>query len=141
MLFLGSAIFRHRPCGATPAVTTAPFPSPRPSLPLFTVPKAPETGSCSEAGTVTECKTWSASMDSDKVTLGQVNQLSQAVSLAVGNPAFSLGVTCMSSGKGAIRTDCLDCCTSRLLYFSLMLDYYAVLFKKTKPSARIFSFN
>lgn len=77
-------------------------------------------------------------MDSDKMTLGQVNQLSQAVSWAVGNTEFSLGVTWMSSGKEGIRTECLDCYTSRLLYFSLMLDYYAVLFKKTKPSSIIF---
>lgn len=80
-------------------------------------------------------------MDSDKVTLGYVNQLPRVVSQAVGNTELGLGATWMSSGKGDIRTGCLGGYTSRLLYFSLMLGYYAVLFKKTKPSSIIFSFN
>lgn len=44
----------------------------------------------------TKCKMWSLS---DKVTVGGVNPLSQAVSKAPGNREFSLGVTWMSSGK------------------------------------------
>lgn len=125
MLFQVSSVFQHCPCCPTSAVTAAPLPSLHPTLLPSTVLRAPETASRSEPDTVTKYKTWGISMDSDKV-----NQLSQAVFQVVENTEFSLGFTWMSSGKWGIRTDCLDCCASRLLCFSLMLNCFAVLLKK-----------
>lgn len=122
ILFLASSFFQSWPCCTTSAFSTL-FSLFSPSL----LPKAlgasthpqllnAKCGAFPWAPTRWPCGKWMAGFGSQ----------------------FSLGVTWLSSANGDTEANCGDCYNSWLLHFSPMLEYNAILFKKSKPPSMIF---